>query len=239
MARARNIKPAFFNNDELADIEPLGRLLFIGLWTLADFKGDLEWREKRIKAQILPYDNCNIKKLAINLDKSGFIRFYSDGDKIYMNIANFTKHQNPHKNEREKGSEIPGYSESMRQVIDFNTLTINHDKSGLIPDDSYSNRADSLNLIPDSLNPITETLKPKSSRFTPPTLEQVQAYCLERNNSVDAFSFINHYESNGWMRGKNKIKDWKACVRTWEQNQKPKTNSSHNLQNKVYESGDL
>lgn len=81
--------------------------------------------------------------------------------------------------------------------------------------------------------------KGKSGRFTPPTLEQVQVYCLERNNSVDAFSFINHYESNGWMRGKNKIKDWKACVRTWEQNQKSKTNSSHNLQNKVYESGDL
>lgn len=78
----------------------------------------------------------------------------------------------------------------------------------------------------------------RSSRFTPPTLEQVQVYCQERNNFVDAQGFIDHYESNGWMRGKTKIKDWKACVRTWEQNQKPR-NSSHNLQNKVYESEDL
>ena len=157
MARARNIKPAFFDNDELAEIPPLGRLLFIGLWTLCDFKGDLEWREKRIKAQLLPYDDCDAKKLAINLDKSGFIRFYSDGEKIYLNVVNFSKHQNPHKNEREKGSDIPEISESARQAIDLYTLQINRDKSRLKPDDSDSNRADSLKLIPDSLSPIIES----------------------------------------------------------------------------------
>ena len=59
--------------------------------------------------------------------------------------------------------------------------------------------------------------KKVSSRFTPPTLEEVISYCRERQNSVEANNFINHYEANGWMRGKNKIKDWKACVRTWEQ----------------------
>lgn len=77
-----------------------------------------------------------------------------------------------------------------------------------------------------------------SKRFVPPTLEQVQGYCLERENFINPQSFLNHYESNGWMRGKNKIKDWKACVRTWENNSNSKQ-SSHNLQNKVYESGDL
>lgn len=56
------------------------------------------------------------------------------------------------------------------------------------------------------------------SRFTPPTLEQVSQYCDERKNNVDPDKFINHYSANGWMRGKAKIKDWKACVRTWESN---------------------
>ena len=151
MARARNIKPAFFDNDLLADIEPLGRLLFIGLWTIADYKGDLIYREKRIKAQLLPYDNCNIKEIMINLDKSGFIRFYSDSDSIYLNIVNFSKHQNPHKNERQKGSVIPEYSETMAQVVDLDTLTINRDKNGTRPDNNETNPADSLLLIPDSL----------------------------------------------------------------------------------------
>lgn len=152
MARARNIKPAFFTSEQVADNCPLGRLLFIGLWTLADYKGDLEWKERSLKIQILPWDNCDLKELAINLDKSGLIRFYSDGKKIYINIPNFVRHQNPHKNEREKGSDLPAYSEVLRQVIDLNTLTINLDKSGLKPEYSQSDRADSLLLNPDSLN---------------------------------------------------------------------------------------
>lgn len=56
-------------------------------------------------------------------------------------------------------------------------------------------------------------------RFTPPSVAEVSAYCRERQNSVDPQSFVDHYESNGWYRGKTKIKDWKACVRTWEKNQ--------------------
>ena len=157
MARARNIKPAFFDNDLLADIEPLGRLLFIGLWTIADYKGDLVYREKRIKAQLLPYDNCSVKNIMINLDKSGFIRFYSDGDSIYLNIVNFSKHQNPHKNEREKGSDIPEFTETMLQAVDLTTLTINRDNNGTNPDNNETNRADSLLLIPDPLSPITDS----------------------------------------------------------------------------------
>lgn len=58
----------------------------------------------------------------------------------------------------------------------------------------------------------------KTSRFIPPTLEQVQEYCEERNNDVDAQRFHDFYSSKGWMVGKNKMKDWKACVRTWEKN---------------------
>ena len=60
------------------------------------------------------------------------------------------------------------------------------------------------------------TEKEKSMRFTPPTLEEVKAYCAERGNSVDPERFIDFYTSKGWYVGKNKMKDWKACVRTWE-----------------------
>ena len=55
-----------------------------------------------------------------------------------------------------------------------------------------------------------------AARFTPPTLQEVKAYCKERNNSVDAKKFVDFYKSKGWMVGKNKMKDWKASVRTWE-----------------------
>lgn len=54
--------------------------------------------------------------------------------------------------------------------------------------------------------------------FKPPTVGEVQAYCTERNNGVNAETFVNFYESKGWMVGKNRMKDWKAAVRTWEKN---------------------
>lgn len=55
-----------------------------------------------------------------------------------------------------------------------------------------------------------------NKRTVPPTLEEVQAYCIERGNHVDAARFVDYYTSNGWKVGKNKMKDWKAAVRTWE-----------------------
>ena len=58
----------------------------------------------------------------------------------------------------------------------------------------------------------------KSSKFVAPTVEEDKAYCTERGNVIDPERFIDYYEARGWMSGKNHIKDWKACVRTWERN---------------------
>lgn len=62
-----------------------------------------------------------------------------------------------------------------------------------------------------------KTNKP-TSRFVKPTIEEIREYCDERCNTVDVERFYDYYESNGWMVGKNKMKDWKAAVRTWERN---------------------
>lgn len=60
------------------------------------------------------------------------------------------------------------------------------------------------------------TPKRERKRFTPPKLEEVEAYCRERKNCIDASKFIDYYESVGWKVGKQPMKDWKAAVRTWE-----------------------
>lgn len=65
---------------------------------------------------------------------------------------------------------------------------------------------------------IDKSKSSKAKRFTPPALEEVKAYCNERANNVDAQHFIDYYTSNGWLVGKNKMKDWKAAIRTWERN---------------------
>lgn len=66
----------------------------------------------------------------------------------------------------------------------------------------------------------TNTTKKK---FVKPTVDEVKAYCLERKNGIDPQTFVDHYEANGWRRGKTPVKDWKACVRTWEHNRKEST----------------
>ena len=63
---------------------------------------------------------------------------------------------------------------------------------------------------------IRETTR---KRFSAPTLEEVKAYCLERENKVDAERFVDYYTSNGWKVGKNPMKDWKSAVRQWERNE--------------------
>ena len=59
----------------------------------------------------------------------------------------------------------------------------------------------------------------KGNALKKPTLEEVQNYCQERGNSVNAQAFLDHYDSNGWKVGKNPMRDWKATVRTWERNE--------------------
>ena len=68
----------------------------------------------------------------------------------------------------------------------------------------------------------------KAKRFYPPTLDEVKQYCEERKNNIDPMAFIDFYSSKGWMIGKNRMKDWKAAVRTWERKRKEesKTESS-------------
>lgn len=56
----------------------------------------------------------------------------------------------------------------------------------------------------------------KRKKFNKPTVEEIKNYCLERNNGINAEAFYDFYESKDWLIGKNKMKDWKACVRTWE-----------------------
>ena len=60
--------------------------------------------------------------------------------------------------------------------------------------------------------------QPKQKKFQKPTIEEIEKYCIERNNGVNATKFFNYYEANGWKVGKNSMKNWKAAVRTWEQN---------------------
>ena len=102
--------------------------------------------------------------------------------------------------------------------------------------------------LPNKSQPITEQLptieekkegkkrkedsNESKKRFIPPSVNMVQAYCEERHNGIDARKFIDFYESKGWMIGKNKMKDWKAAVRTWEKSRRNETDGNQKTSNK-------
>ena len=71
----------------------------------------------------------------------------------------------------------------------------------------------------DSVYSGCDKSQPTRTHFTPPTLEEVKAYCIERNNNIDAEYFIDFQEARGWVLSNGKkMKDWKATIRTWERN---------------------
>lgn len=105
--RARNIKPGFFTNEDLAECDPLARILFVGLWCMASWEGRMEDRPKKIKAALLPFDECDVDALLQTLHDRGLIRRYEVDGGRFIEIPNFIKHQRPHPDEKKRPSKIP------------------------------------------------------------------------------------------------------------------------------------
>lgn len=143
MARSRNIKPGFFRNADLAELSYEARLLFIGIWTLADREGRLEDRPRQIKMEIFPADNLDCDKLLDDIADTGMVIRYQVEGRRYLQVTNFLKHQNPHKDEKQSTIPAQGahHSSTVQAQCEHGASTVG---IGLIPD--------SLLLIPDSLN---------------------------------------------------------------------------------------
>ena len=147
MARARNIKPSFFTNEDLVDLSFETRLLFIGLWTLADRAGRLEDRPKRIKMAVFPADSVDVERSLADLEEAKFIDRYEAEGKLCIQIINFLKHQNPHI--KEAPSTLPERKSTDKERGEHGASTVQARCS------NSASPADSLipdSLIPDSLN---------------------------------------------------------------------------------------
>lgn len=131
-------------------------------------------------------------------------------------IPNWEKHQNIDGMEKMKEQNRirqRRYRERQKQALLSGDNVISRDSNALdkIRKEEDKKRIEKNNNIGDS-----PESQPVTKRFIPPSIEEVKEYCLERMNNVDAEAFVDFYASKGWMVGKNKMKDWKAAVRTWE-----------------------
>ena len=147
--RSRNIKPGFFRNDELGEMDPLTRLVFIGLWCAADREGRIEYRPARLKADILPYDSRDINGDITVLSRSGFITMYEVDDCKFLQINNFKLHQNPHHTEAK--SKLPDISDGCIVTVNSPLNTGKYPADSLIPDSLIPDSLIPDSLIPDSL----------------------------------------------------------------------------------------
>lgn len=191
MARARNIKPSIMDNEDLAELEPLTRLLFIYLWMLADREGRLEDRPKRIAAQALAYDrDANADLMLSSLEETGFITRYSANGISIIQINAFAKHQTPHV--REAASTLPSYEQRTTKEVADNNL--GSDQPSPRPSDS---------LIPDSLIPDTGFSDSKQS-----------AQKTRLDYSLEQFEeFWRVYPNRPGSSKADSLKAWKARIK--------------------------
>ena len=201
VARIRTVKPDFWTDETLTECSLSARLMFIGLFNFADDNGNLDRSSKQIKMKIFPADTIDCEPLVLDLIAHGVLIEYSVNGKKYLHIKGFKKHQVI--NRPSKTSIPEPESETTHGGLSEDSVTEGNGREGNGKEGDIGDNS------------------PKSKRFTPPTIEQVREYCDERNNGIDPARFVNHYQASGWKRGKSgtPIKDWKACVRYWEQNQ--------------------
>jgi hypothetical protein len=212
MAERRMFAKTIIDSDAFLDMPLSTQALYFHLSMRADDEGFIN-NPKKIQRMV----GASEDDLKLLIAKNFIIPFESGIVVIkHWRIHNYIR------NDRFKET-VYQEERAMLDIKDNNAYTIG------IPDDNQvvyqmdtQDRLGKDSLVKDRLDN-----RAKSTRFVPPTLEQVQDYCRERGNDVDAQRFIDFYESKGWMVGKNKMKDWKACVRTWERGSK-KTESPKN-----------
>jgi len=197
--RIRTIKPGFFTHEEIAELSPLARLLFIGLWCMADVAGRLEDRPKRIKIEILPYDKADADALLNEIQARGFIeRYQVEGVRI-IQVSNFEKHQRINGKEAQSASEYPGKQPGSTREAP-GCFTESQEGKGR----EEEGKRKGVGSAP-------------PSRFTPPTEEEWTAYCVEtwpEWHPISAGNSFAHYQGSGWKTKAGPVKDWKATART-------------------------
>lgn len=169
MARSRNIKPGFFTNEVLGELPALARLLFAGLWTIADREGRLEDRPKKIKAELLPYDQCDADELLQQLHDAGFVQRYAVNGGKFIQVVKWAEHQNPHIKE----------AASTIQAPDKNCADSVQGQDEQLPDPERAG------LIPSSLIPDSGFLIPQESLLTQAPARPAADLALVRPKEVE------------------------------------------------------
>ena len=189
----RIIKESICTSDNIDQLTPFEETFFVRLIVNCDDFGRMDARVKILASRLFPLKEvkpCQIMDAVKSLVKADLITVYEVNGKMYLQFNTWESHQQI----RAKKSKYPSPDEGICNQ--------------LISDDIKCPR----NPIQSNTNPIRNT----NTKFSPPTVDEVKAYCDELKYNIDPQYFIDYYTARGWeLKPGQKVKDWKACIRTW------------------------
>lgn len=201
----RIIKESICVSEQIDQLSPIEEVTFYRLLVNCDDYGCFDARERVVLSRLFPlkdFKPADVRKLLNKLAAVGLIELYQANGRPLLKVCKWSEHQRVRISKHKYPlPEVADSCENSRQV------------------------AANCGEPPLESNPIqseyeSESKRENRKRFTPPTVEEVKEYCRERGNNVNAQRFVDFYTSKGWKVGKESMKDWKACVRTWENRDK-------------------
>lgn len=200
MARKRMIDPNIWQSEDFSRLSTLAKLVFIGLFSLADDEGRGRCNPVYLKSTLFPYEegirSADIDKTLSEISSNMSVIFYSCDGSSYYSLYNWNAWQ---KIDRPSESKIPDFEEESMQ-----RLFVEH---------SSNNRR---TISPNKKKIESNKNKKEEKRFVPPTLDEIQKYVLEKGLNVNAEQFYNYFTEGNWIDSKgNKVKSWKQKILTW------------------------
>lgn len=210
----RIIKESICSSDSIDRLTWFEEVFFYRLIVNCDDYGRCDARARILNARLFPLKTISDKDIAKALESlraAGIVYLYIVDGKPYLQLRTWERHQVI----RAKKSKYP--SPEQMEASEMNVKT-----SEIICNQMHAD----VSVIQSNPNPnpkeksSKELEKKTAARFSAPSVEEVRAYCQERGNTVDPQVFVDFYAGKGWMVGSNHMKDWKACVRTWEKRER-------------------
>ena len=219
------LKEDFFDNEDIKIIESMENGYLYSNILLKMYLKSLKNNGELIFKDFIPYDtkmlatitghNIDVVEKALKLFKSlGFIDVLDNGAIFMLDVQTMIGKIS------DEGIRKKEYREKINQLKEIENGTMSQESPAIISISNYNYNSNISNNI------INNKEENKSKRFSKPTIEEIDEYCKERNNNINGTIFYDFYESKGWKVGNTPMKDWKACVRTWE-----KKNNNYNNNN--------
>lgn len=225
MARKRMIDPNIWQSEDFSKLSTLAKLVFIGLFSLADDEGRGRGNPVYLKSTLFPYEegirSTDIDKTLSEISSNMSVIFYSCDGSSYYSLYNWNTWQ---KIDKPSQSKIPEYDEeTMKKIFD---------------DNSTSPRR----MVSPNKKRIEKEIKGKEEKkFIPPTLDEVKNYVQEKSLKVNAEHFYDYFTEGKWKDSNGKqVKNWKQKILTWNgYSEKPKQEKKANFNGREYKTEEL